>query len=111
MPDNYRADDPRRLEARKKYAKTEKGLKAGNKAKREWCKRNPIKTKAAHKVNNAVKSGRLIKPLECECCNSIPTRLIGHHNDYNFPLEVTWLCTLCHHAWHLENGPGLNADS
>ncbi len=110
MADNSRANYIRGAEARKKYSKTEKGLKAGNKAKRAWVLRNPIKKHAATIVGNAVRDGKLIKPLACEECKSIPTRLYGHHNDYKFPLEVTWLCPLCHHAWHFENGPGLNAD-
>jgi hypothetical protein len=104
-----RATLPHRVEARNNYAKTEEGKVAGNKSKRAWVRRNPIKRMASTIVGNAVRDGKLSKPLNCESCNSEPVRLHGHHDDYAFPLIVRWLCPGCHNKWHKENGEGLNS--
>ena len=58
-----------------------------------------IKTKARAILNNAVRDGRIIKPIICECCNE-DKRLTGHHEDYSKPLEVKWLCYECHAKEH-----------
>lgn len=70
---------------------------------------NPKQKSASDKVYRAVKRGDLIKPDQCE--NRTPNcigRINAHHDDYNKPFEVRWLCDGCHRTWHLENGPGAN---
>ena len=79
------------------------------KAKSNWIKRNPIKRLASTIIGNAVRSGKIIKPLHCESCSSQPSRLHGHHDDYAFALVVRWLCPGCHSKWHKINGEGLNS--
>ena len=106
--DKNRANQPHRVKAREDYAKTEKGIIAGNKAKKNWCEHNLIKRSASFMVNNAVRDGKIIKPTKCESCANQHVRLEGHHDDYSKPLEVRWLCPRCHTAWHKENGEGLN---
>ena len=63
----------------------------------------PLKYKAKNAVNNAVRDGRLVKADACEDCGST-FALHGHHDDYTKPLEVRWLCALCHHRWHALHG-------
>jgi len=75
---------------------------------KEYRKRFPKKYKAHSLVSNAVRDGRLEKPNVCEACNQI-TRVEAHHDDYDKPLEVRWLCSGCHKIWHAENGEGKNA--
>lgn len=104
--DKCRAKDPHREEARRIYAQTEEGKIAGNKAKSEYRKRNPIKSKAHAKVSRAVRSGNLHRQT-CEACGSKETH--AHHDDYSKPLNIRWLCPSCHSKWHKENGEGLNA--
>ena len=41
----------------------------------------------------AVKTGRLTKPDACSCGKS-PVE--AHHADYSDPMNVEWLCKLCH---------------
>lgn len=60
---------------------------------KRWRTRNPQKAKAHNAVVNALKSGKLVKK-PCEICGKIPT--VAHHDDYSKPLEVRWLCRLCH---------------
>jgi len=104
-----RATLPHRVKAREDYAKTEGGKEAGNRCKKNWNRRNPIKRMANTIVGNAVRDGKLIKADSCENCGSSPNRIHGHHDDYAFPLVVRWLCPGCHNKWHKENGEGLNA--
>jgi hypothetical protein len=49
-------------------------------------------------VSNAVRDGRLDRPNRCSRCNE-KGRIEGHHEDYSKPLEVIWLCTLCHRRY------------
>jgi len=47
----------------------------------------------------AIKKGRIIKPTSCEWCGSAK-RIQAHHEDYNQPFEIDWLCEKCHRARH-----------
>lgn len=55
--------------------------------------------RASHMVEMAIKKGVLI-PKPCEACGE---EAVGHHDDYNKPLEVRWLCKLHHYEWHAKN--------
>ena len=101
-------NDPRVLARHKAYQSTEAGKLSLSKAKDKWAKGNAIKKGASTIVCNAVSSGKLIKPINCSECGCEPSRLHGHHDDYAKPLDVRWLCSKCHTAWHKENGEGLN---
>jgi hypothetical protein len=53
-------------------------------------------------VRLAVRTGLLEKPDRCEQCGARPPphRLHAHHPDYSRPLDVRWLCSLCHGQEH-----------
>lgn len=64
----------------------------------------------AHDIfEKAVKRGDIVRPDACEECGEAPpfkdgrSPIQAHHDDYNKPLEVRWLCQRCHHAWHKTN--------
>ncbi len=64
-------------------------------------------SKRAHDlVEKAIAKGLLTKPKACEACGkeehfaSGRSSLESHHDDYNHPLTVRWLCRKCHHEWH-----------
>jgi len=58
-----------------------------------------VKSVAPTMVNNAVRLGLLSKPRWCSNCGS--GRFVeGHHEDYNKPLSVRWLCRSCHRKVH-----------
>jgi len=64
---------------------------------KRWGEKNPVKKAAQIAVNNAVRDGRLVKS-PCEQCGA--KKVHGHHDDYSRPLDVRWLCPLCHHRHH-----------
>ena len=106
------------------YQRTEIGRKVHNKANRKWgkslsgkkCKkaykhtekgraterrygrklrRVSNKSQARALVNMYVRRGKLVKPYRCSRCGKVGP-VEGHHADYNFPLQVEWLCRECH---------------
>jgi hypothetical protein len=64
---------------------------------REWTHRNPAAAKAHRLLRAAIKRGD-IKRGPCIECGKPGAH--GHHDDYNKPLDVTWLCHLCHMEHH-----------
>jgi ribosomal protein S27AE len=69
----------------------------------EYCRRyrkeNPEKYRAHSVVTSAIRSGILIKPKRCEMCGSTHS-LRAHHDNYDEPLYVRWLCARCHAEVH-----------
>ena len=63
--------------------------------------RYPEKHRARAAVGIAIKAGTLTRPQECSLCNvsCVPE---GHHDNYDEPLEVRWLCITCHKAHHTQ---------
>jgi len=59
---------------------------------------NPEARKARAKVQAALISGKL-KRGHCKTCGAIGD-ILGHHNDYSKPYEVTWLCRKHHYNLH-----------
>jgi len=69
----------------------------------EYMRSNPIqiyKNKARNKTRWEIWSGRL-KRLSCSIdgCEAIGQ---AHHEDYDKPLEITWLCKAHHYKHHVE---------
>lgn len=93
-----RASLPHRVEARRTYAKTEKGAEAFNRARARYRERYPDRYKATNKVNNALRDG-VIEKDACFFCGGTDD-LAAHHHDYSKPLDVTWLCRSCHIKHH-----------
>lgn len=71
-------------------------------------------------ANCAIQEGDLVRG-PCEVCGVSGftpqgrPAVIGHHDDYNLPLVVRWLCPLHHRQWHQNNqaymvGEGPNGD-
>lgn len=61
---------------------------------------------AQNLVEVALRQGILIRKGGCEACGDSGTfkdgrtKIQAHHDDYNYPLSVRWLCQKCHHEWH-----------
>jgi len=81
---------------RKSY---ERNKEARVKHLEEYRKAN-LKIKCSQqKVHNAIAKGKIKKGMECEICHSVEN-VVAHHQDYDKPLEVNWLCKKCHNAVH-----------
>ena len=78
----------------KRYYKKHKYKILANRKK--WYKANKVKISAHSKVKNALFNGSL-KRLPCEVCGLNNTD--AHHDNYNYPLDVRWLCRT-HHMRH-----------
>lgn len=100
--DLTRAKLEKRVKAMLAYSKTEKGILAGNRAKNSWSLRNKAQAKVNKMTSNAIRDGILIKEC-CEVCGNEEAQ--AHHDDYNKPFEVRWLCTQHHSEWHKHNEP------
>lgn len=61
--------------------------------------RTPEKQYAHYRVSVAIKKGELVRPTVCVECLS-QARIEAHHDDYNKPLMVRWLCNRCHRKIH-----------
>ena len=100
----YRAYDRKRnslfyrKEQRKLYKQTEQGKIVQKKANLKWAINNPQKCKAVKAVNNALHDKRLFKE-PCKECGTIKD-IQGHHENYELPLVVVWLCRTCHLKLH-----------
>jgi len=95
---------------KKDYYQSEVGRESQRKAKVVYKSKNVTKVAASAKLNGAIRAGDILRPEICGECGK-PSKVIhGHHDDYLLPLEVRWMCPMCHMAWHGKNGPGLNGD-
>ena len=74
---------------------------------REYRAKYPKKYKAHRIVNKALHDGKMKRETECSECGS-DFRVEAHHDDYEYPLTVRWLCSVCHKQWHRDNGEGKN---
>ena len=104
--DKKRARLPKRVKARLDYSKTVSGKEAGSRAKKAWADRNILKRAAHILTGNAIRSGKIAKE-PCEQCGKSDL-VHAHHDDYKQPLNVRWLCPVCHKEWHEINGSGKN---
>lgn len=75
---------------------------------REWRKTHPLNDVQRAKDNcrsyaNVYKRRGKIEPQLCEVCGTAVVQM--HHDDYNKPLAVRWLCFEHHHEHHLSGAP------
>lgn len=68
--------------------------------KKWWLQENRLKKEAHQKVSYAIKTGELVRQ-PCERCSSTQN-VVAHHEDYNKPLDVVWLCEIHHKERHSE---------
>jgi len=98
--DRSRADLPKRVEARKSYEKTSEGREARKKANEVWKSRNPRKRAAEVLFRNRQRNDPSLSKKPCEVCGA--EKVHGHHENYDEPLKVRWLCPKHHSERHKE---------
>jgi hypothetical protein len=60
---------------------------------------DPIKDCARVALHKAIKDGTILRPDACSECGRV-SAVHGHHHDYSKPLNVEWLCSVCHGKRH-----------
>lgn len=79
------------------YMSTPKGAEVARAATRKYKVVHAEKHRAHTAVRTAVRDGLLIKG-PCEICGE--SKVEGHHDDYDKPLVVRWLCKRHHIEVH-----------
>lgn len=79
-------------------------IKQSTEYRRKYRKDNPMKYAAHIALGNAVRDGKVKKSKRCQTCKNNSSRLFGHHFDYSKPLEVIWVCQICHKKIHKKAG-------
>lgn len=74
-------------------------IKAATEIAREWRSQDSRRTHAHNKVARAIKSGELVRE---PCIRCGEAKSLAHHEDYDKPLDVMWLCQPCHKQRHKE---------
>jgi len=64
-----------------------------------WRAEDVRRQRAHSRVARAITSGTLERGLCCRCGSA---KTLAHHEDYDKPLEVMWLCQPCHKQRHKE---------
>lgn len=98
---------PCRTERRRAYQRDPQSVIT---AARRARQKNPKRDIAKRAVRRAIERGELSRPNKCDRCSQVPpprngrSSIEAHHDDYNKPLAVRWLCVPCHAAVHVELG-------
>lgn len=95
----YYAKNKVKMKTQKKKVRANRREQANEDVKR---RRREYYGDAHKQVLKALENGGLVK-RPCEECGSMNVQ--AHHDDYNKPLEVRWLCDICHKKWHQNNKP------
>jgi hypothetical protein len=74
-------------------------IKANTEVTRAWRAEDIRRVLAHSRVANALRNGTLVRQPCCRCADA---KSLAHHEDYDKPLEVMWLCQPCHKQRHKE---------
>ena len=88
---------------KKKKNMTEEQILKIKKYAKDYQEENRAKKYCHVLLNRAVKKGLIKTSNVCEDCGCEKNNLSeiqGHHEDYFKPLEVIWLCRVCHSRRH-----------
>lgn len=83
----------------KERTKNPERIKALAEVTRLWRHEDKRRSACHSAVARALKSGKLIR-LSCSRCNEVKS--LAHHENYDEPLNVVWLCQPCHKERHKE---------
>lgn len=92
-----RMRQPHRVLARMEYARTDGGKCAMRKAQTKYRGKYPEKYNTHNITCNAIRDGILVRQ-PCAICGE--EKVEAHHDNYNLPLQVTWLCREHHLERH-----------
>jgi len=73
--------------------------RALNESQMQHRKLHPERGWAQLTVQRAIRSGAMVRPATCVICGG-SKKLVAHHHDYSKPLDVTFICHICHSLVH-----------
>lgn len=110
----YRERHPDRVKAsQKKYADANREKR--REACKLWRKKNkdkvseynhncvverPKMIRAKNRIRTLINNGTIERGC-CEECGRPNAQ--AHHDNYDFPEDIRWLCSSCHKKWHYDN--------
>ena len=74
-------------------------IKANTEITRVWRAEDKRRSAAHSRVSQAIRNGCLVRQ-PCVRCGEVKS--LAHHEDYDKPLDVMWLCQPCHKQRHKE---------
>ena len=83
----------------RKRGKIPERAKAAQEISAAWRAKDARRSVAHQRVFKAVRNGSLVRQ-PCIRCGEVKS--LAHHEDYDKPLEVMWLCQPCHKQRHKE---------
>ena len=83
----------------KRRAKLPDRIKLALRVNQEWRVADKRRTQCHNAVARAIRNNEL-SPMPCVRCGELKS--LAHHEDYNKPLDVMWLCQPCHKQRHKE---------
>ena len=96
----HRAKNLERIRAYdRERGKNPERAKSAQEISRAWRKADKRRMQAHNAVLRAIRSGTLLRQ-PCVRCGAIKS--LAHHEDYDKPLDVVWLCQPCHKQRHKE---------
>lgn len=96
----YRENNPEKQKIyRKRYREKNTVKLRRNEQNKEKKIHTTLEGKARKAVYLAIKRGEFFRHNKCQMCN-LECKTEAHHKDYNYPLEVIWVCKLCHSGIH-----------
>lgn len=74
-------------------------IKSVTEITRAWRAEDSRRSVAHSQVARAIRNGTLVRQ---PCVRCAETKSLAHHEDYDHPLAVMWLCQPCHKQRHKE---------
>ena len=88
------------LECRRDYKKRNREkLLISQRARRKDNDDYRMKHSAHNAVLTEIRAGRMTRPDKCSRCGAKGT-VEAHHQDYDKPIDIVWLCVQCHAKEH-----------
>ena len=80
-------------------SKSDSRIRQATEVTRAWRAQDKRRSAAHSAVARAIRKG-IIERLPCESCGN--PQFVAHHDDYDKPLDVRWLCQACHRQHHVK---------
>jgi uncharacterized protein (DUF983 family) len=83
----------------KRRGHTEADKARWREAMRRHRRKYPEREKARAAISRRMFRGTIVRPTNCQRCGE-QRKVQAHHADYSKPLDVLWLCSVCHREQH-----------